>query len=294
MTPLIFPLPGNEFLARKLAELLDGELGRLEFRRFPDGESYVRYHSDIAGRPVILVCSLNRPDEKTNALIFAAGAAKELGADGIGLVAPYLAYMRQDKRFHPGEAVTSTYFAAMINAWFDWMVTVDPHLHRRESLSEIYSIPTQALQAAPAVADWIRKQVDKPVLVGPDSESEQWVGAVATLADAPYLVLEKTRHGDRDVEVTVPQVEDWRDHRPVLVDDIISTARTMIETVSHLKHARMPVPVCIGVHAVFAGEAYQDLQIAGAGQIVTCNTISHASNGIDLSPVLAEGIRSFL
>lgn len=291
MTPLIFPLPGNEATAQALVTALDAEMGALETRHFPDGESYVRFLTPVDGRRVILVCTLDRPDARIMPLIFAASGAGELGAKEVGLVVPYLAYMRQDTRFHPGEVVTSTHFAGLLNRCIDWLITIDPHLHRRKSLSEIYDMPTRALQAAPAIAAWIKSSVDKPVLVGPDAESEQWVHAVAALADAPFLVLEKTRHGDRDVEVTVPQVEQWQDHTPVLVDDIISTARTMIETVNHLTGTAMPAPVCIGVHAVFAGDAYQDLQDAGTTRIVTCNTIPHESNGIDLTSLLVDGVR---
>jgi ribose-phosphate pyrophosphokinase len=140
--------------------------------------------------------------------------------------APSAIANRQDRRFQPGEAVTSTYFAKILSSQIDWMVTVDPHLHRRSSLAEIYSIPTQVMHAAPLISDWIRNEVKKPLLIGPDSESEQWVAAVARDAVAPHLVLQKVRHGDRDVEISVPEVARWRDHIPVLVDDIVSTGRT--------------------------------------------------------------------
>lgn len=290
MKTVLSPLPGNESLAQSIADSLGVETAAMEVRRFPDGESYVRYASDLEGQRVILVCTLDRPDEKYLPLVFGAATARDLGATEVGLVAPYLAYMRQDRRFQPGEAITSTYFARTLNYWFDWLVTVDPHLHRRGSLSEIYSIPAAALHAAPAISSWIKDTIKKPVLIGPDSESEQWVAAVADDIGAPFVVLEKTRHGDREVEVSVPQVERWRGHTLVLVDDIISTARTMIETVGHLKVAGLAPPVCIGVHAVFADDAYEALH-AEAGQIATCNTIPHASNAIDLTELLADGVR---
>ncbi|WP_164119514.1 ribose-phosphate pyrophosphokinase-like domain-containing protein, partial [Stenotrophomonas maltophilia] len=86
--------------------------------------------------------ALAQPNEKILPLIFAAATARELGAARVGLVAPYLAYMRQDRRFNPGEAVTSRQMAHLVSGAFDWMVTVDPHLHRYSDLSEIYSIPT--------------------------------------------------------------------------------------------------------------------------------------------------------
>src|SRR5690606_18318447 len=99
-------------------------------------------------------------------------------------------------------------------------------------------------------SSWIAGLGD-PLLVGPDSESGQWVSAVARAAGVPYIVLRKTRRGDHDVSVSVPDVERHRHRTPVLIDDIISTARTMIETVVHLKRAGLRPPVCIGVHAVF-------------------------------------------
>lgn len=294
MKTVVIALPGNEILAKALAGGLDGEIGAAEFDSFPDGETYIRMRSRIAGRRVILAASLDRPNEKFLPLIFAAETAKDLGAAQVGLAAPYLSYMRQDRRFREGEGVTSTYFARAVSRSFDWLVTVDPHLHRRASLSEIYSIPASAIHAAPLLSRWIRDDVDRPLLVGPDQESEQWVSAVAADAGAPFVVLTKTRHGPRYVEVSVPNVDRWAEHTPVLVDDIISTARTMIETVGHLMRAGMRPPVCLGVHAIFAGRAFDDLKTAGAERIATCNTVNHASNAIDVAPLMIKEIAAFL
>lgn len=289
MKSLILSLPGNEILAEGLATRLDGELGKAVVRRFPDSESYVRIENAVEGRSVILCCTLDRPDEKVLPLLFLAETAKELGAARVGLVAPYLAYMRQDRRFQPGEGITSVYFARFLSSAVDWLVTVDPHLHRRASLSEIYSIPTEVIHAAPSISRWIRENIPSPVLVGPDSESAQWVSEIAAGAGAPYLVLEKIRRGDREVEVSIPEIDRRRDCTPVLVDDIISTARTMIATVGHLRRAGFPKPVCIGIHAILADRAEEDLREAGASLVVTCNTIPHPSNAIDLGDFLAEG-----
>jgi ribose-phosphate pyrophosphokinase len=241
---------------------------------------------------VVVLCSLDHPDDKFLPLLFAVAAARDLGAASVGLVSPYLAYMRQDRRFQPGEAVTSTYFARTLAREIDWLVTVDPHLHRRAALSEIYSVPAVALHATPLIADWIRENVDRPLIIGPDEESRQWAAAVAPGAGAPHLVLRKIRRGDRDVEVSVPEVELWRGHTPVIVDDIVSTARTMIETVGHLVRAGMRPPICVCVHGLFAGHAYRKLLEAGASRVVTSNTIPHESNAIDVTDMLAHAIRN--
>jgi ribose-phosphate pyrophosphokinase len=292
--PVVLALPGNEALARDLAESLAAELGECVVRRFPDGESHVRVASDVAGRPAVLACTLSRPDEQAMPLFFLAATAKDLGATSVGLVAPYLAYMRQDCRFRPGEGITSVYFARLISASFDWLVTVDPHLHRHHSLAEIYAIPATAVQAAPAIAAWLATQVASPLLVGPDRESAQWVAAVGDRAAVPHIVLEKVRRGDRKVEISVPDVEQWRAHTPVVIDDMISTGRTMIETVGHLKRAGLPPPVCIGVHAVFVDGAYEDLRSAGVARVLTCNTIPHPSNEIDVGDLLAAAVERLL
>jgi ribose-phosphate pyrophosphokinase len=291
MTRVFFALPGNEEIARSLAARNGNELGTAEYRRFPDEESYVRFDTQVSGKPVVLVCTLDRPDAKLLPLLFSARLARELGAKSVGLVAPYLAYMRQDRRFKTGEAVTSKNFAQLLSNAVDWLITVDPHLHRVHRLEDIYSVPARVLHASPLIAEWIRREVGAPLLVGPDSESAQWVEAVAGASDAPHVVLEKIRRSDRDVEVSVPDVAKWQGRTPVLVDDIISTARTMIETAAVLRRAGLLPPVCIGVHAVFAAGAYDALLATGA-RVVTANTIAHTSNAIDVSGLIAGALKS--
>lgn len=290
MMPLLFRLKPEDTLAEQLCRSPGVEAGEIGRRQFPDGESYVRLMTPVAGRDVVLLCSLDNPDAVTLPLLFAADAARAQGALSVGLVAPYLAYMRQDKVFNPGEAVTSVTYARMLSSAFDWLVTVDPHLHRHTSLSDIYSIPGTAVTAADPIADWIRREVADPVIIGPDEESAQWVGRIAALAGVPFVVMEKARHGDRDVSITAAGLADFPRATPVIIDDIISSARTMVGTVGVLRKAGYPPPVCVGVHAIFADDAYTALQSAGPARIVTTNTISHASNAIDLAAILAPAM----
>ncbi|MBN8679250.1 MAG: ribose-phosphate pyrophosphokinase [Chitinophagales bacterium] len=286
----IFALPGNTVLARGISRHLDAELGIFTVHRFPDGESYVRLLCEVKEQQTVIVCTLFQPDDKILPLYYLTKLLKDSGAKSVTLIAPYLAYMRQDKVFNPGEAVTSNYFAALLSSFVDRLITIDPHLHRHGSMSELYAIPCKAIHAAPLVSDWIRQNVVNPIIIGPDSESEQWVSKVAAAAESPFLVLEKVRHSDHEVEVSKPAVAAYHGRTPVLVDDIISTAHTMIETVGHLHVSGMVAPVCIGVHPVFAGNAYDDLVVAGAAQVISCNTIQHPSNRIDVAGLLATAI----
>ena len=160
--------------------------------------------------------------------------ARELGAVQVGLVAPYLAYMRQDIRFHEGEAVSSRSFARLLSHSLDFIVTVDPHLHRWHSLEQIYAIPAVAVAAAPVIAQWISQNVAKPFIVGPDAESAQWVAQVARLCGAPWTVLDKTRLGDSDVRVSLAAPAPPGGVKPVLLDDIVSTGRTLLAAAAML------------------------------------------------------------
>jgi ribose-phosphate pyrophosphokinase len=288
-TPLFIAMPGNEAMALALARALGAEIGQLEQHAFPDGETYLRFVTDVAGRALVIVCTLDRPDGKILPLLFAAATARELGAAKIGMVAPYLAYMRQDRRFKPGEAVTSRQIARLLSDAFDWLVTVDPHLHRYGSLGEIYRIPARVVHAAPLISKWIREHVADPLIIGPDSESEQWVSAVAKDAGAPFTVLEKIRRGDRDVEISVKNLAGFNGRTPVLVDDIISSGRTMIEAVRLILARGAAAPVCIAVHGLFADNS--DVLLARAGaRVVTSNSIPHATNTIDVGKLLANAI----
>ena len=294
MKPLVYALPGSDAFTRGLCPAWPAEAGALSLHRFPDGETLVRLDTTPRGREVALVCTLHEPDAKILPLLFAAAAASEQGATSVGLVAPYLAYMRQDRSFHPGEARSAAHFAQLLSSHFDWLVTVDPHLHRYRSLDEIYRIPNAVVPAAPLLAEWIAANVRQPLLIGPDEESRQWVSAVADAAKAPWLVLEKVRSGDREVAIRVPDVERWKAHTPVLVDDIIASGGTQIHLVRQLRKQGLPPPVCMAVHAVFAPFAYWGLLQAGAGRVVTANTIKHDSNAIDLSPAVAAECRRLL
>ena len=288
---VILPLPGNEIFARRLVEAGRWELGALETRRFPDGETYVRVLSDVADRPVYLVCTLARPDDGFLRLVFAADAVRALGAREVALIAPYLSYMRQDRRFQLGEAITSKTFARLLSSSFDRLVTVDPHLHRYSALAELYTIPTLTLHAAPLLADWIAAEIERPLVIGPDEESEQWVSAIANRIGAPYAVLRKVRHGDRSVDVELPDLSQWKAHRPILIDDIASSGNTLIEVARKLIIHGFRRPVCAIVHAVFAEDSYERLKVH-ADRIVSTDSIPHESNAIRLAPLIAAAIAS--
>lgn len=277
-------------LARAVARLRGFPWAAVEAGRFPDGELRLRLPADVEGSHVVLVASLFPADAALLEVVFAAETARRLGAVGVTLVAPYLAYMRQEAEFRPGEAVSARVVADLLSPRLDRLVTVDPHLHRFRSLDEVYRCRTTVLCAAAPIGDFIAGQVDNPLIVGPDAESEQWVARVAGPRRLPRLVLSKTRRGPTEVEVAAAAEPALAGATAVIVDDIISTAHTMVEAVRRVRERGARRVVCVGVHALFVEDAYRRLLDAGADEVVTCDSIPHFTNRISLAPLLAEAL----
>lgn len=291
---IVVALPGNEALATTLARLLGAELLAAAVRSFPDGESLVRIEGLRRGAPVVLCCTLDRPDPKLFRLVLAARGARDMGAGRIGLVAPYLPYLRQDAAFRPGEVISAHHLGWLLSGCFDWLVTVEPHLHRLPDLPAVLAIEARAVAAAPVIAAWVRANVRDPVLVGPDDESAPWTEAVAALSGAPWIVARKERGGDRDVRVRLPPSPLLAGRTPVVVDDVVSTGTTLAETVRELRAAGHAPPACVAVHAVFAGGAERALREAGAASVVTCDTIPHRTNAMSVAPLVAEAVAEII
>lgn len=272
-----------------LAAILGIGHARLAEHRFPDGESLVTLPPQPGAR-VLVYASLDRPNERLVPLLLALHGLRETGAQWIGLVAPYLAYMRQDAAFHPGEVISQRIIAALLAAPIDALWTVDPHLHRVASLDEVFpGIRSTALTAGPLLAAWVRANAADAVLIGPDRESEQWVRGIAGQGGNPWGVAEKTRLGDREVRIRLPDVP-VAGRRCVLVDDVASTARTLAGATTQLLQAGAAAVDVLVTHALFVGDAEDTLRQSGADRLVSTNSIKHTSNALDLAPLLAASI----
>jgi len=290
---ILFNLNGHADIAAAICRQCQASIGDYARRQFPDGETYLRVDSPVRGADVILLCGLEQPDNKFLPLLFLSRQLKQMGARSVGLVSPYLAYMRQDRRFIDGEALTSRHFAELLSNHVDWLVTVDPHLHRYHSLDEIYSVPSRVLHAAPLLAQFVRDEGDV-WLLGPDEESAQWVSVMAETAGVPWAVARKERFGDRDVRVTLPDTSAFSGRRAMLVDDVISSGHTMQRALLALKAQGFEGSDCLCIHGLFADGCDVMLKEAGAARLISCNSILHPSNRVDLGPVIAEAVSSLL
>lgn len=279
-------------LAAQVAGALGAPCRRVSVRQFPDRESLVRVSGSAAGLTV-LVRSLDDPNAKLVELLFAADALRRQGADPLVLLVPYLAYMRQDRAFHEGEAISQRVVGRWLGQAFDRILTVDPHLHRIRRLSEVVPCAAESLSAAEPIARWCRQEEDAGVLVGPDEESERWVRRIAAHASWPHVVCTKRRRGDEDVRVEIPPLPKGA-KRAVVVDDIASSGATLATTARGLHRAGAERVDAVIVHALFDRATEESLHRAGIRQLVSTDSVTHTTNAIRLAPTFAAALRPHL
>ncbi|MGB1263597.1 MAG: ribose-phosphate diphosphokinase [Cognaticolwellia sp.] len=284
--------------AQQLAEHLSSPFKAIQLHQFPDGETKVTLPTPLPQR--IIICrTLNQPNAKLIELIITASAARAQGVKHITLVAPYLCYMRQDIAFNDGEAISQKIIGKLLGDYFDRVVTIDPHLHRINNLSE--AIPTSqaiALHASRAMSDHLQQHFSDPVLVGPDEESQQWVKAIASFQQWHYTIATKARFGDKNVAVTLPEEVQrasknlsLKNRDVIIVDDIASTGKTLEQAVIQLQQ-QAPASISIIVtHAFFVDQAIKTLTDIGVANIWSSDSVIHSSNAFSIIDTIAKELQ---
>jgi len=291
MTPgLVLAFDDETAPAQALATALGVPLATIRRHLFPDGETRLNLPPELPAR-VVLFRGLQQPNAKLAELAIAAPAARALGARELVLVSPYLAYMRQDIAFTPGEAVSQRHIAALLGWLFDGLVTVDPHLHRIASLDEVMpGTCSAAVSAAPLLGAWVAARLGREaLLLGPDEEAEQWVKAAAIAHGLDHAVCRKQRRGDRDVAVALPD-RPLTGRAVVVMDDMASTGRTLVEA-TRGAFAAGAVSVDVAVtHALLVGDALDQLHAAGVRHVWSSDAVPHPTAVVPLAGLLAQAV----
>ncbi|MEP7005741.1 MAG: ribose-phosphate diphosphokinase [Sphingomonas bacterium] len=278
--------------AQRLAKLLDLTCRPITVHHFPDGESLVRVGE--TDRIAILYRSLDRPNEKLVELLFASAALRDRGAARIVLIAPYLGYMRQDIAFQPGEAVSQKVVGHLLAAHFDALVTVDPHLHRVASLSDVApGIASVAVSAAATLADLLRPDMTPDsILIGPDAESRPWVESVAERLGLDVLVGRKRRLGDVEVALAIEGIDRVRGRPVVLVDDVISSGGTLLKCATLLRAAGATGIEAIATHCLANSHDLQKLAEGGISRVRSTDTVAGPTASISIAPALGAALHA--
>ncbi|TNF57870.1 MAG: ribose-phosphate diphosphokinase [Burkholderiales bacterium] len=277
-------------IATRVAEAAGLGALAIERHRFPDGELRLRLPQALPPR-VVVWRGLHQPNEKLVELLLVAQTARELGAHDLTLVAPYLGYMRQDMAFRPGESVSQRIVGRFLATLFDAVITVDPHLHRVSSLQAAVPVArATVLSGAPLLAEHIARERGEVVLIGPDEESLQWVASAACLHGWRHAVCHKTRHGDREVDIVLPDVHLAGD-AVVLIDDVASSGQTLVRAAELLRAAgARSVDVAV-THALLDEAALARIHQAGVGAFWSTDAVIHPTNAVSIAAAVAGALQ---
>jgi len=293
---IVTALNNSEQIAKNIAKGIGASYSKTEVSCFPDGDLYIKFKDNVKGKKVIIVESFQPNSTKALMdIIFAAQGAKQQGAKKVVICAPYLAFMRQDKMFNPGECVSAPIMAKLLNENVDKLLTVDPHLHRILKMKDVFTIPAKNLTANSVIAQFIKKRyktsLKKLLIMGPDWESYQWADAIAKEVGVHDTVLHKDRHSARNVDVQMTEKINLKNKTIVIVDDIISTGNTMIKAAIKSRKLGATKVIAIGVHGLFVEGGLKKMQ-KHFDEIFSVNTINHETNKICVSDVFIEEMKT--
>ncbi len=286
---IVIGCSNSKNLAKKIAKNLKAEYSELNVKHFPDGELYIKFEKELKNKDVALVQTLHPANEALLEIILAGYTARDLGAKKVKLVIPYLAYIRQDKRFNPGEAVSSRITGGLLN-FFDEIITIDPHLHRYKSLKEVFKTKTKKLTANNLIKEYIKKNYKNPVIIGPDEESCQWAKEVADSIKAHAAVMKKVRYSSRNVKEEIKSRIDLKNKDIIIIDDIISTGKTILEAIKKIKVKNPKSISVIAIHGIFTDKNTYKKIVKNTKRIVTTNTIESKHSKIDVSSLIADSL----
>lgn len=294
---LVFGGSASRGLASKLAKELGAEPARAELKRFPDGECYVRLVDDVSGKVVAIVQSMAlKPNEYLVEYLLMSETARDLGAEKVVGVIPYLPYARQDARFNPGEALSVKVVAGLLEkAGTELVITVDGHFHRVKNLRDLSRVESVNLTAAPLLA---RAAVERfglrdPVVFGPDEESEPMAKAAAEAIGAEYSVLVKKRITATEVEVKPAREVEVRGDA-LIVDDIISTGGTVAEAAKVLRSLGAKRVFAACTHALLVGNAEERMAAAGVAGVIATDAVEGPRSVVSVAPLVARALKERL
>ncbi len=289
---IIVPGPSSKELGHKIAQLLNEEIISIEQKVFPDGENYLRFTGEVEGEEVIVVQTMGPPQNTSLIqLLFMLRTLKELGAKKTIAIVPYFAYARQDERYRPGEVVSAKIVIDLLEkVGADKFITFDIH---NLKLLKYFKIEAINLTAMPLIGEFFSKfKLRKPFVLAPDQENPKRAEIVAKILGCDYSWLDKFR--DRvtgEIESKIHEDFDVSDKDVIIVDDIISTGKTIVNAIEILKR-KGAKDIYVGcTHPVLAPGALERITKAGAKVIVATDSISSNISKISLAPLIAGYVK---
>jgi len=290
---IVIPGSASVELGRKIAELLKTKVVPVEFKRFPDGESYIRFEEAalIKNEDAVIVQTTGPPqNENLIQLLLMADNAQDNGAKSITAVVPYLAYARQDSRFGTGEALSvKTIVTLLKTCGVSRIITVNSH---NPAMLKTLPIKIEDLSAISLLAQHFKKKGFKDafsISLGKKGMETAAEASKVLKGGCDYIPTQRDRvTGNVTIEKKMLPVK----NRDVIIfDDIISSGGTMIKAVRWVKEqgARRVYAAC--VHPILIGDTRDRILKAGADGVVGTDSIPSTVSQVSIAPLIADALK---
>jgi ribose-phosphate pyrophosphokinase len=282
--------PASQDLGQEIAKLSKSKIVPIEFKRFPDGESRIRFTKSVEGEDLIIVQTTSPPqNENLIQLFIMADNARDLKAKSITTVVPYFAYARQDQRFRPGEAFSvKTIVGLLDKCGVNRIITVNSH---NPKILSTLSVPIQDLSAISLLASYFKKQgFDGALSLSLGKKAVDTAAEADTILKGGYDYISTQR--DRVTgKVTIERKEMSVRNRDVIIfDDIISSGGTIIKAVELVREqdARRVYAAC--VHPLLIGDAKEKILKSGVDGIVGTDCVPSSVSVVSVASLIAEAL----
>lgn len=250
--PLIFSGTSNPELTQKICSYLNLTPGKIDVRRFSDGEIWVKFLENIRGRDIFIIQSTHPPAENLMEMLIMIDAAKRASAKRVTAVLPYFGYARQDRKDQPRVSITAKLVANLITeAGADRVITMDLHAAQ---IQGFFDIPFDHLYASPVFTSIFNEKRKNLVVVSPDIGGLKLARSYAKRLDAGLVLIDKRRpkHNLAEVMNIIGEVDG---KNILLVDDLIDTGGTFVGAVKALKERGAKEIYGAVTHPLLSGEA---------------------------------------
>jgi len=287
---IIVPGINSQELAYRVSKLTGYKLLRTEFKRFPDGELYIRVPDNeaIKDEDVIFIQSQRNQNDAVVESILMSDILRDEGARSITLVAPYLAYTRQDKKFNPGEPISIRVLAKVYSQLFDKVITINPH---ETHIKSFFEVPFICGSAVKELASYVKDKLNDPVVLSPDTGAIELAKEAAEVIGCDYDYLEKTRISPTEIKIA-PKNLDVKDRDVLIVDDIISTGGTVATATKMLKEQGADKVVVACVHPLLIGDALNKLYTSGANEVIGTDTFPSPVSKVSVDKVIVDLLKN--
>jgi ribose-phosphate pyrophosphokinase len=275
---MLFSGRAHPALANDIAGKLGIELGGVTLKTFSNGEVYCRYDESIRGADIFIVqpiCANPRLGLSANdalmELLELVDAAVGGSAHRVIAVCPWYGYSRQDKKSAPREPISARLVARMLEtAGIDRILTMDLHSGQ---IQGFFQKPCDHMTAMFMLTKYFADQgLEDLVVVSPDAGRVKLNKKFAATIGAELAILNKERPAQQVAEIGYV-IGDVKGKTAVLVDDIIDTAGTLKAAAQTVRDAGATRVLAAATHAVFSGNAWENLAAAAFDEIVVTDTI---------------------